>query len=549
MTILDTFYLLFKSNASGVEKDIDNLGAATDKLNKKMDKGDAGQKKARESALKDTQSQVKANNQLADSFLGIAGRIAAPFGIAFGAFETFNAAVGEAKYVNNYNTGLERMRMLTGQNVTEVSALGAALQQFGGSPNEVIDQANKLYSEAAKVGVAVRPIEDYYKSLNRLFQNKSDVAVGGIAASLGLSPQMILLLKQSPDKFDALIEKQKQLAHTTESGTKAAQDFSSAMTEMGISVDGVFSQWEAKNLPTITKYIKLMKEASEASSAPVKGEGMESYLAKHGWGGFLWESLKIGGGKIGHNLGIVGGAAATGAKNLAFGKDNHVFEPKEEKAVDKTPMSMTPPKEEKGINKQNLESSFNFWIKEGYTKEQAAGLVANEQAESGGHVGRVGDGGKAHGIAQWHPDRQANIFANTGIDVRTASHDDQLKAMAWELEHGDKGNIAAKLRNTKTAQEAGELITRKFEIPANTDFQAMKRGLLAADIAARKANSISATTQPMTTKTEKTINVDVNSININTNATDADEISKHISSTLNTHLQALINNNDDGLVA
>src|SRR5260363_90445 len=46
---------------------------------------------------------------------------------------------------------------------------------------------------------------------------------------------------------------------------------------------------------------------------------------------------------------------------------------------------------------------------QGWTHKQAAGIVANLKIESGLNPKAVGDGGKAYGIAQWHPPRQAEF--------------------------------------------------------------------------------------------------------------------------------------------
>ena len=42
----------------------------------------------------------------------------------------------------------------------------------------------------------------------------------------------------------------------------------------------------------------------------------------------------------------------------------------------------------------------------GWNQAQATGIAANIQAESNFKPDASGDGGKAYGIAQWHPDRQ-----------------------------------------------------------------------------------------------------------------------------------------------
>lgn len=101
----------------------------------------------------------------------------------------------------------------------------------------------------------------------------------------------------------------------------------------------------------------------------------------------------------------------------------------------------------------------------GYTREQAAGVVGNLMAESGPSLNpaAVGDGGRARGIAQWHPDRQANAAAN-GFDIST--FEGGLAFVTWELNNTEAAADRA-LRATSTPSEAAEAFSRGFERPQN----------------------------------------------------------------------------------
>lgn len=58
------------------------------------------------------------------------------------------------------------------------------------------------------------------------------------------------------------------------------------------------------------------------------------------------------------------------------------------------------------------QAAMAYFQARGWTKEQAAGLAANIKRESAFRPDAVGDNGKAYGIAQWHPDRQAEFKRN-----------------------------------------------------------------------------------------------------------------------------------------
>lgn len=119
----------------------------------------------------------------------------------------------------------------------------------------------------------------------------------------------------------------------------------------------------------------------------------------------------------------------------------------------------------------------------GWSKEQAAGIIANLMSESGMNPNAVGDGGKAYGIAQWHPDRQAAFKAWSGKDIRQSSVDEQLAFMNYELTRGNEQKAGNLLRASKNARQAGEVMSRYYERPLNANAEATARGEKAVQIA------------------------------------------------------------------
>ena len=105
-----------------------------------------------------------------------------------------------------------------------------------------------------------------------------------------------------------------------------------------------------------------------------------------------------------------------------------------------------------------------FFISKGWTPAQAAGIVGNLQAESGPNLktNSIGDGGKAYGIAQWHPDRQANFKRAYGKDIREAGFKEQLAFVQWELENTER-KAAAMLRKAETPQQAAWAFDEYYE--------------------------------------------------------------------------------------
>lgn len=103
-----------------------------------------------------------------------------------------------------------------------------------------------------------------------------------------------------------------------------------------------------------------------------------------------------------------------------------------------------------------------FFESKGWTREQAAGIVGNLVVESGLQTDIVGDGGRAYGIAQWHPDRQAIFKQVYGKDIRQSSFREQLEFVNWELNNSERAAGNA-LRGATTAADAAAIVDQKYE--------------------------------------------------------------------------------------
>lgn len=117
-----------------------------------------------------------------------------------------------------------------------------------------------------------------------------------------------------------------------------------------------------------------------------------------------------------------------------------------------------------------------FFENAGWTHEQAAGITANLVAESGLNPNAVGDNGKARGLAQWHPDRQAAFKAKFGHDIGSATADEQLQFVQHELTAGMFKAAGDALRATMSADLAAQVVSTQYERPADREGEAARRG-------------------------------------------------------------------------
>ena len=129
-----------------------------------------------------------------------------------------------------------------------------------------------------------------------------------------------------------------------------------------------------------------------------------------------------------------------------------------------------------GSSGSNVQSWYDFARKPleagglGLTHEQAAGKVANLQAESGQNIkpwGVTGDNGTAFGAAQWRNDRFANLqkyAASKGLDYR--STEAQQGFMRHEYLGPEKRAYKA-LTSAQTPDQAATAINRFYERSAD----------------------------------------------------------------------------------
>jgi hypothetical protein len=112
----------------------------------------------------------------------------------------------------------------------------------------------------------------------------------------------------------------------------------------------------------------------------------------------------------------------------------------------------------------NAKIALDYFVQQGWSPAQAAGLVANLQAESGQNLNpsAVGDGGKAYGIAQWHSPRQRDFAKEMRKPLQGSSLQDQLEFVQWEL-NNTEARAARALKSAKTAEEAAAIVDEYYE--------------------------------------------------------------------------------------
>ncbi len=128
----------------------------------------------------------------------------------------------------------------------------------------------------------------------------------------------------------------------------------------------------------------------------------------------------------------------------------------------------------------SAKSAAAAFMKMGWSREQAAGIAANLNIESGLRPNIVGDRGAAYGIGQWHADRQAEFRRVFGHDIRGSSLEEQLQFVNYELTRGQEQAAGRALRGARSAGEAGAIVSAKYERPLNVEKEIGKRSAAAS---------------------------------------------------------------------
>ena len=128
--------------------------------------------------------------------------------------------------------------------------------------------------------------------------------------------------------------------------------------------------------------------------------------------------------------------------------------------------------------KNKASQAIDFFVSKGYSADEAKAITANLQGESSFDEKAVGDGGKAYGLAQWHPDRQAQFRKLFNKDIRAATFQEQLEFVDWELRNTHQKALR-EMRKARTLSDKTGAITRHYEIPADITGASAKRAQIA----------------------------------------------------------------------
>lgn len=462
-------------------------------------------------------------------------------------------AIGVTRFASNLEA-LYFASMRTGASATNLKAFARAAQDFGASSSEAMGAAESfaafLRNNPGGVGLLesmgvqvrdpktgkMRDTADVLVDLGKQFAKMPTYLANQYAGMFGISDNMMLAMRNGD--FAADMEKiRRSLADAGFNKTAAdahqfmmdLRDLGDQLQAFGLKVEDALLKHFGVSLKTVTEYLR---EHGDELSTKIAG-GLEKILqyadkakdflewlfgvlkrlddATGGWStkilGILVLLKLVGGTEIiGGVLGLAGafvrlGAGITGVSVAAAALTGVGLGAWINKHFPNGPLA----KAGDFIADQfynathHKENAMMQLQMHGWSKEQAAGIVANLNHESALDPNAVGDNGSAYGIAQWHPDRQKDFAKWAGHDIRQSSVAEQLDFVNYELRSGrDAGarDAGMLIHDTDNAYDAAQYFSRHFERPRDADAQAEARGNAAIQLSAQTTIHIDGAKDP-----------------------------------------------------
>lgn len=263
MSVLDTFYLLFKTDAAGeASKDIANLDkqistlAAKGKARNEAEVKELKElRRQRSEATRDLKDQTKEVGKLGDSFTKLVETGITAL-TTYASFSAFKSGLLDA---SKLNSALAVQGKITNQNAGEMRAYAAALAAAGGHEQDLYGFVNSAFQEAASRRIALPSVDVLLRRLHDQIKGKTpefQAQILGQNGAMALAP----LLEQSDEEFNKSIEVMKDHEAATNKATKASREFEQQMSSMGNTMTDVFSKVGEDVLPVLTKMSKWVNE-------------------------------------------------------------------------------------------------------------------------------------------------------------------------------------------------------------------------------------------------------------------------------------------------
>jgi hypothetical protein len=175
--------------------------------------------------------------------------------------------------------------------------------------------------------------------------------------------------------------------------------------------------------------------------------------------------------------------------------------------------------------KKKQADAIAYFQSQGFSRNAAIGMAVNIGRESAFDPHVTGDNGKAYGLGQWHPDRQANFAKFTGMPIQGSSYQQQLAFYAHEVKQ-NKRLMGMLSQQDITAPASAMAVSLINERPANGVIEAERRARMAQSVVTPYVGARATGSVVKAGSGAATNEVHINTINVQTKATDANGVAK-----------------------
>jgi hypothetical protein len=259
-SVLETFVFLFQSDARALDEGLE-----------------ASERRARQTGEAVRETDRVATN-LGGSFKELAMRSAG----VLAAFASVGTLIEGVKAATDFNDKLGETAEALGINVEDLSAWGDAAQMSGGSADEFQNTLRSLNTSMNAVDVTgksrllpffqelginmldaagkARPVMDLLPELAKKFEGMDKSKALGIGAKLGLDKGTVMLLQKGSKGVEELIRRQKELGVTTAEDAQIAGDFNDAIDDTHHVLRTLYTSIGSAVLPMLTAFNKGFQE-------------------------------------------------------------------------------------------------------------------------------------------------------------------------------------------------------------------------------------------------------------------------------------------------
>lgn len=454
--------------------------------------------------------------QKADAAFGGLTKSALQLGAVLAGKLAIDKVVGDFK---SAGTELNNFNKLTGLSTQNVQMLGQALKAQGGNASDAFAAMKKIqdlmaspitgdtgwFGDVAKLGLNPDVIIGAQSTAEALvgiageFEHMSALNQRLAGQALGLDDSTVRLLMRGRDEVEKQLDVRGKLALMTQKQiedaarlTHATSELDQVFTDIGNTIAGELTPAFAEMAEDFVAFYRDNKDLIDSGLKEFFGgladniELVSAALILMGGAGALKGLAALravvglgaasagAGGAVAAGAGVsMAGVAGVGAAALMYSSSLNVGEDTD----------LLNNRLKKGGG-EAVAAVVDYFMSKGWTQDQAEGIAANLEQESGFKANASGDGGQAYGLAQWHPDRQAEFAKQYGKDIRNSTGAEQLEFIQHELTKGNERAAGKSLRTATSAYDAAAIVSREYERPGIDDMardrEAASRGDRAA---------------------------------------------------------------------